>query len=115
MGLVGYYMRFIEGFSKIAQPITYFQHKGIKFEWSTKCEDNFQHLKYLLTSAPILEIVVPNEDFFVCTHACKEGFGGILIHNGHAICYELRKLKEHERNYVTHDLELETIVHVLKM
>jgi hypothetical protein len=31
------------------------------------------------------------------------------------ICYESRKLKEHERNYATYDLELETIVHALKM
>ena len=31
------------------------------------------------------------------------------------ICYELRKLKEHEKNYAIHDLELATIVHALKM
>jgi hypothetical protein len=31
------------------------------------------------------------------------------------ICYESRKLKEHERHYATHDLELTTIVHALKM
>jgi hypothetical protein len=31
------------------------------------------------------------------------------------VCYESRKLKENERNYDTHDLELEAIVHPLKM
>jgi hypothetical protein len=31
MGLVGYYKRFIEGFSKIAHRITSFQKKGVKF------------------------------------------------------------------------------------
>jgi hypothetical protein len=40
--------------------------------------------------------------------------GGVLTQNGHVICYESRKLKEHERNYVTHDLELVAIVHALK-
>jgi hypothetical protein len=30
------------------------------------------------------------------------------------ICFESRKLKEHERLYATHDLELEAIVHALK-
>jgi hypothetical protein len=72
-------------------------------------------LKELLTSAPILKIVDPNEDFVVCTDACKEGLGGVLTQNGHVICYESRKLKEHEKNYVTHDLELTAIVHALKM
>ena len=32
-----------------------------------------------------------------------------------AVCYESRKLKEHEKNYATHDLELATIVHALNM
>jgi hypothetical protein len=31
------------------------------------------------------------------------------------VCYESCKLNEHEKKYVTHDLELETIVHALKM
>jgi hypothetical protein len=72
-------------------------------------------LKNLLTSAPILKVVDPNEDFIVCIDACKEGLGGVLIQNGHVICYESRKLKEHERHYATHDLELEAIVHALNM
>jgi hypothetical protein len=71
-------------------------------------------LKQLLTSAPILRIVDPNEDFMVCIDACKEGLGGVLSQNGFIIFYESRKLKEHERNYATHDLELEAIVHALK-
>jgi hypothetical protein len=31
MDLAGYYRRFIEGFSKIAHPITSLQRKGVKF------------------------------------------------------------------------------------
>jgi hypothetical protein len=70
-------------------------------------------LKQLLNSAPILRIVDPNEDFIVCIDACKEGFGGVLSQNGFVVFYESRKLKEHERHYATHDLELEAIVHAL--
>jgi hypothetical protein len=50
----------------------------------------------------------------VCTDAFQEGLGGFLSHNGFVICYESRKLKEHEKNYATHDLELAAIVHALK-
>jgi hypothetical protein len=74
----------------------------------------FQQLKQLLTSAPILRFADPNEYFVVCTDACKEGLGGVLSHNGFVICYESIKLKEHERNYAIHDLDLATIVHTLK-
>jgi hypothetical protein len=65
MGVAGYYKRFIEGLSKIAHPITSLQKKGVKFEWTSYCERSFQHLKHLLTSAPILKIVDPNEEFVV--------------------------------------------------
>ena len=37
------------------------------------------------------------------------------MQDNHMICYELRKLKEHGKNYSTHDLELAAIVHALKM
>jgi hypothetical protein len=115
MGLSSYYRRFVVGFSKISHPITSFQNKGTKFEWALKCEKNFNLLKELLTSAPVLNIADPNESFVVCTDACKEGIGGILTQNGHVIGYVSRKLKEHERNYATHDLELASIVHTLRM
>jgi hypothetical protein len=78
MGLAGYYRRFIVGFSRIAHPITSLQRKGKKFQWTEECERSFQQLKQLLTSAPILKIVDPNEDFMVCTDACKEGLGGVI-------------------------------------
>jgi hypothetical protein len=87
----------------------------VKFEWTSKCEEIFQKLKGILTSAPILNIVDPNEIFFVYTDACKEGLSGVLSQREHVLCYESRKLKERERNYATHDLELATIVHALKM
>jgi hypothetical protein len=72
-------------------------------------------LKGILKSAPILKISYPNEVFFVCTNACKEGLGGVLSQRDHVVCCESIKLKEHERNYATHDMELTTIVHALKM
>jgi hypothetical protein len=115
MGLAGYYKRFIEGFSNIAHPMSSLQKKGVRFEWTSDCKRSFQHLKSLLTNAPIFRIDDPNEDFVVCIDACKQGLGGFLSQNGHVVCYESRKLKEHQRHYATHDLELKGIVYALKM
>jgi hypothetical protein len=115
MGLVGYYRSFIKGFSKIGCPITALQKKGVKFTWTSKCEEIFEELKYLLTHAPVLKIADPDNDFLVCKDACKEGLGGVLMQEGRVIFYASRKLNEHEINYVTHDIELDTIGHALKM
>jgi hypothetical protein len=89
--------------------------KGVKFIWISECEERFQEIKIFLTNATVLNITNPTKDFIVCTDACKEGLGGVLMQEGHVICYESKKLNEHEVNYVTHDMELDAIVHSLKM
>ena len=55
MQLAGYYRRFVEGFSKIAKPITTLQCKGVRYEWTDECHKAFSKLKILLTSAEILQ------------------------------------------------------------
>jgi len=57
MGPVGYYRRFIRGFSKVAYPITSLQKKGTSFKWSQACQESFEKLKHLLTIAPVLQIL----------------------------------------------------------
>jgi hypothetical protein len=79
------------------------QKKGVKFEWTPKCEESFQKLKDILTSEPILKIIYPNEYFVVCVDACKEGLSIFLTQKYHVFCYESKRLKEHERNYSTHE------------
>eukprot|EP00253_Pinus_taeda_P020306 PITA_20306 len=115
MGLAGYYRRFVEGFSKVAFPITSLQKKGKLFHWTPNCQKSFEHLKHLLTTAPILSIADPNKDYVVCTDASKEGLGGVLMQEGRVIAYESRKLKEHEQKYSAYDLELAVVIHALKM
>ncbi|GJT85132.1 putative reverse transcriptase domain-containing protein [Tanacetum coccineum] len=87
-GLAGYYWRFIEGFSKIAKPMTKLTQKKVKFEWGVKQKAAFQLLKQKLCSAPILALPEGSEDFI---------------------------LKIHEKNYMTHDLELGAVVFALKI
>jgi hypothetical protein len=115
MGLARYYKIFIKGFSKIGCPITALQKKGVKFIWTSECEERFQELKYLLTHEPMLKIAYPDKDFLVCIDAYKEGLKGVFMQEGRVIFYESRKLNEHEINYVAHDLELAVIVYALKM
>ncbi|GJV85292.1 putative reverse transcriptase domain-containing protein [Tanacetum coccineum] len=55
LGLAGYYRRFIEGFSKIAKPMTKLTQKKVKFEWGDKQEAAFQLLK---------------QKFVQCTNPC---------------------------------------------
>jgi hypothetical protein len=42
LGLVGYYRRFIEGFSRISKPMTELLEKDKQFRWTPACESSFQ-------------------------------------------------------------------------
>ncbi|XP_073130085.1 uncharacterized mitochondrial protein AtMg00860-like [Henckelia pumila] len=63
LGLAGYYRRFIEGFSKIAKPMTQLTQKYRRFVWTRECETSFQTLKKNLTTAPVLALPSGSEGF----------------------------------------------------
>nr|GFB05700.1 putative reverse transcriptase domain-containing protein [Tanacetum cinerariifolium] len=77
LGLAGYYRRFIEGFSKIAKPMTKLTQKK--------------------------------------RDASNKGLGTVLMQREKVISYASRQLKIHEKNYMTHDLELGAVVFALKI
>ncbi|GKA00096.1 putative reverse transcriptase domain-containing protein [Tanacetum coccineum] len=115
LGLAGYYRRFIEGFSKIAKPMTKLTQKKVKFEWGDKQEAAFQLLKQKLCSAPILALPEGSKDFIAYCDASKKGLGAVLMQREKVISYASRQLKIHEKNYTTHDLELGAVVFALKI
>ena len=91
------------------------QSKGNKFEWKDECATIFEQLKQLLKNNTLLKILDSDKEFVVCKDACKRGLGEALMQEGHVVCYESWKLNEHEKNYLTHDLELRVMIHALKM
>nr|GEW81524.1 putative reverse transcriptase domain-containing protein [Tanacetum cinerariifolium] len=115
LGLVGYYQRFIEGFSKIAKPMTKLNQNKVKFEWGDKQEAVFQLLKQKLCSAPILALLEGSKDFIVYCDASINGLGAVLMQREKVIAYASRPLKIHEENYTTHDLELGAALFALKI
>ena len=44
-GITIFYRKFMEGFSRIVNPITSLQKKGKRFVWYLKCEEGFKKLK----------------------------------------------------------------------
>ena len=115
LGLAGYYRKFIEGFASIAAPMTKLTKKGAKFIWTSNCEQSFQELKNKLVSAPVLSLPQDNDNFTIYTDASRIGLGCVLMQQGKVIAYASRQLKDHERNYPTHDLELAAVIHALKI
>ena len=115
LGLAGYYRRFVEGFSSIAAPLTKLTHKEAKFQCSDECERRIQDLRNKLTSTPVLVLPEWTKGYAVYCDASGVGLGCVLMQYGKVIAYGSRQLWTHEKNYPTHDLELEAIVFILKI
>ena len=115
LGMAGYYRRFIEGFSKIARPMTKLLEKGSRFVWTVECQASFDDLKKRLTSAPVLIMPGVQKSFSVYCDALRQGLGCVLMQEGHVVAYASRQLRKLEVNYLAHDLELAAIVHALKI
>ena len=115
LGLAGYYRKFVEGFSKIATPLTKLTRKEEKFIWSEACQNSFDELKQRLTTAPVLTLPSGSDGFTVYCDASKQGLGCVLMQHDRVIAYASRQLKKHEVNYPTHGLELAAVVFTLRI
>ncbi|GJU97891.1 putative reverse transcriptase domain-containing protein [Tanacetum coccineum] len=95
--------------------MTKLTQKKVKFVWGDKQEAAFQLLKQKLCSVPILALPEGSEYFIVYCDALINGLGAVLMQREKVIAYASRQLKIHEKNYMTHDLELGVVVFAIKI
>ncbi|XP_059288581.1 uncharacterized protein LOC132041921 [Lycium ferocissimum] len=72
----------MEGFSKIAAPLTRLTQKGVVFQWLDECSESFQKLKTALTMAPILTLPTDEGGFTIYCNASRVELGCVLTQNG---------------------------------
>ena len=87
LGLAGYYQRFVDGFSKIAAPMTTFTPKNVKFKWTEACEQSFQELKRRLVTTLILTISEGEDGFVIYCDMSGQGLRAVLMQHGRVIAY----------------------------
>lgn len=119
LGFVNYFRRFIEGFSKIAAPLTSLTNKQSTFSWSTQAEEAFQRLKELTTADPVLALFDPTKPCHVFTDASDYASGAILKQPDDRgaqkpVAYFSAKHIDAELRYHAHDKELLAIIKALK-
>ena len=78
LGLVGYYKKFIKGFTKIAKPLTLLTRQQVKFNWTPEHQEAFIHLKEAIVQAPILHYPNPNKTYIIYTDAFDDACGAQL-------------------------------------
>jgi hypothetical protein len=97
------------------KPITSLLKNDTKFNWSSWCDEAFEQLKVLLTTAPVLAQPDIEKPFDVYCDGSGSGLGCVLMQEGRVIAYASRQLRRLEEHYPTHDLKLAAVVHALKI
>ena len=68
-----------------------------------------------MITTPVLIIPSSIGGFVIYSDASHKGLGCVLMQNGKVVAYAFHQLKNYEKNYPTHDLELATVVFALKI
>ena len=71
LGLTGFYRKFVEGFSKIATPLTNLVKKDHKFERSDTCQHSFKELRQRLMTSPVLALPSGKDGYVVYRDASR--------------------------------------------
>ena len=87
LGLAEYYRRFVKGFSVIASPLTKLLRKGVKFEWTNKCQNSFEQLKEMMVEAPVLTQPTLGKENTLYSDASGIGLGCVLKQDGKVVAY----------------------------
>ena len=119
IGFANFYRRFIEGFSKIAKPVTAFTKKSVKWNWTPACNADFEHLKERFTTGSLLTHFDETRLTKMETDASDFALGAIQSQlsdddRWHPVAFHSRKFSDAEINYDIHDKEMSAIVAAFK-
>ena len=118
--MAGYYRKFCDNFSVIAEPLTNLLSKRTKFIWTNDCQKAFDIiLKAILNNEPVL--VAPNfvKEFKLAVDASDTGAGSILMQEDsygvdHPDSYFSKKFNKHQKNYSTIEKECMSLILALQ-
>ncbi|MCG7874760.1 MAG: ribonuclease H family protein, partial [Candidatus Thiodiazotropha endolucinida] len=118
LGFCSYYRRFIFRFAEIAKPLHKLTQKGVRFTWTSECQNAFQSLKTKLVNAPVLAHPDFSQSFILDVDACDQSIGAVISQkiNGeeHAVGFASRTLTKSERAYCVTRKELLALVTFVK-
>lgn len=118
VGLSGYFRKFIEGYSKLVEPLTRLTRKDSKWCWGKEQEAAFERIKRLLTSRPVLSVFDPTLPTELHTDASSIALGAILLQTHDkeqkVVAYFSKQTTSDQRHYHSYELETMAVVYALQ-
>ena len=115
LGLANYFRKFIQGYAKLAAPLTDLTKATRPWNWTEECQKSFDGIKWSLTHAPVLRSPVGSVPYEVVSDTSGIGLGAVLLQEDQPVAFESRKLSPAEQNYTTTEQELLGVIHALRV
>lgn len=120
LGQIHYYHRFIPNRINSTYRLTELLKKNVKWEWTPEHQKEFEDIKKILASKPILKIFDPKRPIKIYTDASKHGIGAVMKqvyenNEEYPVSYFSKKLLPYQTRYSASEIEclavLEAIEH----
>jgi hypothetical protein len=115
LGAAGFYGRFIQDFSAIAEPLHALKRKNVKFVWGEDQRVAFERLKEALSTPPVLQIPDFSREFTLVCDASDVAISAVLNQEQGGdlapVAYSSRLLSPAERRYSIHEKECLAVVY----
>ena len=109
-GMINFLSMFLKDLQIKLAPIYALTRKGVKFEWTKECQENFEAIKELVCKAPVLYMPTMNGYFHMYSDTSKIGTGASLYQEQEGeqrlVGFNSKKLPEVASRYGISELEL---------
>lgn len=110
LGMVTYVSKFIPNLAALTANLRKLIKKDTVWYWSTQHDTDFNHLKELLSSRPVLQFYDEEKEIRLSVDSSKDGMGAVIFQNGGPVAYASKALTETQQRYAQIEKELLAIV-----
>ena len=119
LGMCNYYDEYVRYYADLAQPLYKLLRKQVEFIWSQECQDAFDKLKIMLTTAPVLRRPDSSMPYILHTDWSPMAIGAVLGQidsqgQEHPVAYGSRLLRGAELKYAGTQGECFAVVHFVE-
>ena len=115
LGMVNFYQDVWKRWSHLLTPLSGLVSKNVPWKWTEEQQQAFNEVKKVISKETLLTFPDFNKEFHIFTDASDFQLGSVISQENKPIAFCSRKLNIAQKNYITREIELLSIIETLKV